>query len=95
MGAYVCFGDMATAAGEQVAEKCRASSQGSPPRAVFQQTDVADYSSVLGLFDTALKTYGRIDHAVAGAGIGEIGSCFDPALTMESVREVSLFPGYV
>ena len=91
MGAYVCFGDMLTTPGEQVAEKCCASSQESPPRAIFQQTDVADYSSVLGLFDTALKMYGRIDHAVAAAGIGEIGNCFDPTLTMESVREVSSF----
>lgn len=59
--------------------------------AVFQYTNVAEYSDVLGLFDTTMKTYGRIDHAVAGAGIGETGNPFDPALTMESVREVGPF----
>lgn len=92
MGAYVCFGDVSTTSGEEIAQKCCASSpDASPPRAVFQYTNVAEYSDVLGLFDTAMQTYGRIDHAVAGAGIGETGNPFDPALTMESVREVGSF----
>jgi hypothetical protein len=37
-----------------------------------------------------MDTYGRIDHAIAGAGITEIGNVFDPALDMESIRKVSL-----
>jgi len=86
-GAYVCFGDIAADAGDQVAQKLSASSS-SKPRAVFRQTDVMDYKSILSLFDAALETYGHIDHVVAAAGIQEIGNWFDPALTLEDVREV-------
>ncbi|KAJ0422355.1 hypothetical protein BJY00DRAFT_311076 [Aspergillus carlsbadensis] len=84
-GAYVCFGDLAAEAGDAIAEKANASNS-SPPRAVFVRTDVTSYDSVLRLFDVAMDTYGRIDHAVAGAGITEIGNVFDPALDMESIR---------
>ncbi|KAL4927996.1 putative 3-hydroxyacyl-CoA dehydrogenase [Aspergillus undulatus] len=83
--AYVCFGDLTTEAGEEVARKVNNGS--SPPRAVFVQTDVTKYDSVLGLFDKAMEVYGHIDHAVAGAGISEIGNVFDPALDMESIRQ--------
>ncbi|KAL2783108.1 hypothetical protein BJX66DRAFT_319127 [Aspergillus keveii] len=85
-GAYVCFGDLAAEAGEAIAKKLNGSNP-SPPRAVFVQTDVTSYDSVLKLFDTAMDTYGRIDHAIAGAGITEIGNVFDPALDMESIRK--------
>jgi hypothetical protein len=37
-----------------------------------------------------MDTYGRIDHAVAGAGITEIGNVFDSALDMESIRQVRI-----
>lgn len=94
-GAYVCFGDLNTAKGEEVAQACCApktsSNQTSPPQALFHQTDVTDYQSILDLFDTTLRTYGRIDHAVAAAGIVEIGNWFDPELTLETVRKVSYF----
>ncbi|KAL5686494.1 hypothetical protein EMGR_002788 [Emarellia grisea] len=86
-GAYVCFGDVAENAGYQIAQSMCSSGSSSSPRAVFQHTDVTSYQSVLGLFDLALKTYGRIDHVVACAGIMEIGNLFDPALTLETVRE--------
>ncbi|KAL2871172.1 putative 3-hydroxyacyl-CoA dehydrogenase [Aspergillus lucknowensis] len=87
-GAYVCFGDLAVEAGEALAKTVNASNpNSSPPRAVFVQTDVTNYESVLGLFDAAMENYGRIDHAVAGAGIVEIGNIFDPALNMESIRQ--------
>lgn len=36
-------------------------------------------------------TYGHIDHVIAAAGIQEIGNWFDPALTLEDVREVCHF----
>jgi len=87
-GAYVCFGDTAAAAGDQLAQKLSASSS-SKPRTLFRQTDVTDYKSILSLFDAALEIYGHIDHVVAAAGIQEIGNWFDPALTLEDVREVS------
>ncbi|KAI9928975.1 hypothetical protein AWENTII_001358 [Aspergillus wentii] len=86
-GACVCFGDIAFDQGENVAEKCCSSNPSTTPQALFHQTDVTDYHSVLGLFDTAFKTYGRIDHAVAGAGILDNGNGFDPELTLESFRE--------
>ncbi|KAL4871485.1 hypothetical protein BDV12DRAFT_206229 [Aspergillus spectabilis] len=85
-GAFVCFGDLAIEAGEALAKKVNADSS-SPPRAIFVQTDVTSYDSVLNIFDKAMHTYGHIDHAVAGAGIVEIGNVFDPALTMESIRQ--------
>ncbi|KAL3478508.1 hypothetical protein BJX99DRAFT_224248, partial [Aspergillus californicus] len=84
-GALVCFGDLAADAGESIAKANATSS--SPPRAVFVQTDVTSYDSVLALFDKAMDTYGRVDHAVAGAGISELGNIFHPALNMDSVRE--------
>ncbi|OJJ97856.1 hypothetical protein ASPACDRAFT_45156 [Aspergillus aculeatus ATCC 16872] len=87
-GAYVCVGDVAVAAGANLVERvCAASSSSTPSRAIFQETDVTDYQSILDLFDTAYKTYGRIDHVVAGAGVLEIGNWFDPDLTLETLRE--------
>lgn len=85
-GAYVCFGDLAVEAGEAVAETINKNSSASP-RAIFVKTDVTSYDSVLGLFDKAMEVYGRIDHAVAGAGIAEIGNVFDPTLDMQSIRQ--------
>jgi NAD(P)-dependent dehydrogenase (short-subunit alcohol dehydrogenase family) len=93
-GAYVCFGDVAEDAGNQIAQSLCSSGSLSTPQAIFQHTDVTSYQSVLGLFDLALETYGHVDHAVAGAGIMEIGNLFDPALTLETVREVRYYPTY-
>ncbi|KAL4973716.1 hypothetical protein BDW66DRAFT_153578 [Aspergillus desertorum] len=89
-GAYVCFGDVSAHAGEEIAKTMNANFPSSPPRAIFVQTDVTDYDSVLGLFDKAMEAYGRVDHAVAGAGIVEIGNVFDPALDMQSIRKAIL-----
>ncbi|KAL4759127.1 putative 3-hydroxyacyl-CoA dehydrogenase [Aspergillus foveolatus] len=88
-GASVCFGDVSVQAGEEIARTVNANAPSSPPRAIFVHTDVTKYDSVLGLFDRAMEVYGRIDHAVAGAGIVEIGNVFDPALDMQSIREAS------
>ncbi|KAL4733409.1 hypothetical protein BDV11DRAFT_210240 [Aspergillus similis] len=88
-GASVCFGDVSVQAGEEVARTVNANVPSSPPRAIFVQTDVTKYDSVLSLFDRAMEVYGRIDHAVAGAGIVEIGNVFDPALDMQSIREAT------
>ncbi|KAL4751779.1 hypothetical protein BDW72DRAFT_202838 [Aspergillus terricola var. indicus] len=88
-GASVCFGDLSVQAGEEVARTVNAIVPTSHPRAIFVRTDVTKYDSVLGLFDRAMEVYGRIDHAVAGAGIVEIGNVFDPALDMQSIREAT------
>ncbi|KAL4793030.1 hypothetical protein BDV19DRAFT_380350 [Aspergillus venezuelensis] len=85
-GAFVCFGDLAVKAGETLAKKVNDDHRSSPPRAVFVRTDVTNYESVLGLFDKAMSVYGKIDHAVAGAGITEIGNVFNPTLDMTSIR---------
>ncbi|KAH6715828.1 hypothetical protein BKA61DRAFT_719889 [Leptodontidium sp. MPI-SDFR-AT-0119] len=52
----------------------------------FVQTDVTDYASVLNLFDTAWKKYGRVDVAISNAGVQEIGSWFEKGLDLEGVR---------
>jgi NAD(P)-dependent dehydrogenase (short-subunit alcohol dehydrogenase family) len=88
-GASVCFGDVSVQAGEEIARAVNTNAPSSAPRAIFVHTDVTKYDSVLGLFDRAMEVYGRIDHAVAGAGIVEIGNVFDPALDMQSIREAS------
>ncbi|KAJ5704492.1 hypothetical protein N7536_000181 [Penicillium majusculum] len=88
-GAYVCFGDTAVLEGDQLAKRLCASSlsSSSQPQTIFCETDVTEYKSIVNLFDTALNAYGHIDHAIAGAGIMEIGNWFDPHLTLEDVRE--------
>lgn len=54
----------------------------------FVQTDVTDYNSILRLFDTAWKKYGRLDIAISNAGIQEVGNLFDPGLDLESIKVV-------
>lgn len=54
----------------------------------FVQIDVSIYADNIKLFRTALDKYGRVDHAVACAGIVERGKWFDPELTIESVETV-------
>jgi NAD(P)-dependent dehydrogenase (short-subunit alcohol dehydrogenase family) len=41
----------------------------------------------VALFKTALQKYGRVDHALACAGIIEKGKWFDPELTIETVEK--------
>lgn len=59
----------------------------SSARVKFVHCDVTSYTSNLALFDAAYEAFGRVDHAVANAGLGEQGNMFDPGLTLESVRE--------
>ena len=83
-GAHVVFGDVLDEPGKDL-EKELSSSSGSTVR--YVHCDVTSYDQNLRLFDTALQTCGRIDHAVANAGLGEQGNMFDPELSLESVRE--------
>lgn len=55
----------------------------------FLYTNVQDHLANLGLFDLALKTCGRVDHAVSVAGINREENIVDKKLTLESVRKVS------
>ncbi|RTE81396.1 hypothetical protein BHE90_004112 [Fusarium euwallaceae] len=41
------------------------------PSAIFQQTDLCDWSQINALWEAALKTFGRVDLLVNGAGLYE------------------------
>jgi len=81
-GALVVFGDLDSASGEKV------SSQYDGKKVQFLRTDVTKYEDNLALFRLALKTYGRVDHAMGIAGIMEQRNIFDSGLTIEDVEQV-------
>lgn len=83
-GAHVFFGDVLDEPGAALAKDLYSNSKTSIQ---FIHCDVTSYDDNLKLFDAALKAHGRIDHAVANAGLGEQGTMFDQNLTLESVRE--------
>ena len=70
-------------AGESLA-KAYSSGSNAP---VFVQIDASKYEDNVRLFRTALDQFGRVDHAVACAGIIERGKWFDPQLTIETVEK--------
>ena len=45
------------------------------------------YADNLALFDAAYTAFGRVDHAISNAGLGEQGNLIDPELDLASVRE--------
>lgn len=81
-GALIVFGDLDVPAGEKLA------SNHENGRIHFLRTDVTKYVDNLELFRLALKTYGRVDHALSIAGIVEQGNILDPALTIDDVEKV-------
>lgn len=83
-GAHVFFGDVLDEAGHELAKEL--SSSGCTT-VRYQHCDVTSYADTLALFEAAHKAFGRIDHAIANAGIGEQGNIFDPELTLESIKE--------
>lgn len=78
----IVFGDQDERAGEKLA------SDHEDGRIHFLRTDVTTYEDNVALFRLALKTYGRVDHALSIAGIVEQGNIVDPALTIEDVEKV-------
>jgi NAD(P)-dependent dehydrogenase (short-subunit alcohol dehydrogenase family) len=80
VGAFVIFGDLATSAAEALM-----ASLNHPARVTFVLADTSSYSANMTLFRVAHQKYGRVDHAIACAGISEQGKWFDPMLTIESV----------
>jgi hypothetical protein len=74
--------------GEALAAELSASPQHPNQQVKFLYTNVQDHLANLGLFDLALKTCGRVDHAVSVAGINREENIVDKELTLESVREV-------
>lgn len=83
-GAHIFFGDVLDEPGHALAKELSSSSN---TTAHYQHCDVTSYADTLALFDAAFKAFGRVDHAIANAGIGEQGNIFDEGLTLESVRE--------
>lgn len=82
-GARVVFGDFDKHSGEKLAESF--SNPSTLP--IFVELDVSKYEDNLKLFRTALDKFGRVDHAIACAGIVERGKWFDPDLTIETVEK--------
>ena len=85
-GAHVFFGDVLSEPGEALASELSSTSSANN-KVQFVHCDVTSYADNLALFKTAYKTCGRVDHAIANAGLGEQGAYFDPSLTLESVEE--------
>jgi NADP-dependent 3-hydroxy acid dehydrogenase YdfG len=79
-GAKIIFGDFDEKAGSALVKELNTDID-------YLKTDVANYADNLALFKLALKKYGKIDHAVAVAGVGERGSWFDRDLTIEDVEK--------
>jgi NAD(P)-dependent dehydrogenase (short-subunit alcohol dehydrogenase family) len=80
----VFFGDVLDEPGTSLEKELSSNSKSSVK---YIHCDVTSYEDNLKLFDAALQARGRIDHAVANAGLGEQGNMFDPNLTLETVRE--------
>ena len=84
-GAHVFFGDILDNAGKELEQEL--GSSGTRAGIKFVHCDVTSYQDNLALFDAAYAAFGRVDHAIANAGLGEQGTVFDPSITLESVRE--------
>ncbi|KAK5731004.1 hypothetical protein LTR15_000942 [Elasticomyces elasticus] len=82
-GAHVFFGDVLDQPGQALERELSRDDA----KVKFIHCDVTLYADNLALFDAAYTACGRIDHAIANAGLGEQGNMFDPNLTLESVRE--------
>ncbi len=72
-GARVALCDVADDAGRQVAQQLR--EQGG--EAVYRHCDVSQKSDVDALFDFAIEQYGRVDTAIANAGIVHMADILD------------------
>ena len=80
-GAKVVIGDYDSKAGENLVSSFNSN------QPTFVKVDVSKYEDNIKLFKTALEKHGRVDHAVACAGIIERGKWFDPELTVETVEK--------
>lgn len=77
-GALVFFGDISTSHGAALASEL--------PGAEFHRVDMAEYSDLVSLFETAFTSTGRIDGAICCAAIGEPPGLFNAeTLTREGL----------
>lgn len=82
-GAHVFFGDVL----DDPAQALETELQSSTTTVKFVHCDVTSYADNLALFDAAYQAFGRVDHAISNAGLGEQGNLMSSELTLESVRE--------
>jgi NAD(P)-dependent dehydrogenase (short-subunit alcohol dehydrogenase family) len=88
LGAKVIFGDVNTLDADTLVESlAKKSPPTDDPGVHFLNCDVRSYADNLALFKIAMDKYGRVDHAVANAGVSEQGVWFDPGLGIEGVEE--------
>lgn len=70
-GARVFLGDISAAHGTALASECAG--------AEFHRVDVAEYSDLVSLFESAYAATGRVDGAICCAAVGEPAGLFEPA----------------
>lgn len=89
VGAKVIFGDVNASLARQLVQTLAEKSPDADghPGVHFLKCDVRSHSDNLALFKLAMDKYGRVDHAVANAGVLERESWFDPALGVEGVEK--------
>ena len=80
-GAKVVFGDLDTALAEEVVKATSSNS------VHFIQCDVRNYADELALFKAALERYGKVDYAIANAGVFEKANYFDPQDGLEGMEK--------
>ncbi|KAJ9658605.1 hypothetical protein H2198_003623 [Neophaeococcomyces mojaviensis] len=78
-GARVVFGDLDETAAKSVVNST------SSTDVHFLKTDVRSYSENLALFKLAFEKYGRVNHAIANAGLVERPGWFDPRVTLDAL----------
>lgn len=57
----------------------------------FVKTDVTKYDDLIGLFDIALKTFGKVDCAISNADILEIENWVNPDLDLKTIKKTTLY----
>ena len=77
-GAQVLIGDINTSAAEELARQTTG--------VTTARCDVTNYDDIYQLFRLAHEQYGVVHHAISSAGILEQGNWFDPALTIETIK---------
>lgn len=87
LGAKVIFGDINVPLAESLVHSLtQTSSSSDDPGVHFLRCDVRSHADNLALFKLAMEKYGRVDHAVANAGVMDIENWFDPRLGIEGVE---------
>ncbi|KAI0150163.1 putative 3-hydroxyacyl-CoA dehydrogenase [Xylariaceae sp. FL1272] len=86
-GAHVVFGDIDEAACRALVDRLQ-SQFTSSSQISFRRIDVRRYDDNVALFQHALEQHGRVDHALAVAGVTERPNenWFDPSLDLDSVK---------